>query len=130
MHERGSGIAHCPLSNAYFSSQPFRLREALDAGVKVGLGTDVAGGYSVDIMHAMRCAVSTSRIREGGRIEEATAGNPTDPEPVSIDWKESLYLATRGGAIALDLETGIFENGRPFDAQCSTLCFNLLDSQC
>ena len=39
----GSAVAHCPLSNAYFSSQPFRLREALYTNVKVGLGTDIAG---------------------------------------------------------------------------------------
>ncbi|KAG6898797.1 hypothetical protein C0993_004114 [Termitomyces sp. T159_Od127] len=52
--ERGTAIAHCPLSNAYFSSKPFPLKEALEAGVKVGLGTDVAGGYSLDVMNAMR----------------------------------------------------------------------------
>ena len=120
-----TAIAHCPLSNAYFSAQPFRLREALDAGVPVGLGTDIAGGYSIDIMNAMRQAVIVSRMREGTRVmahHDADASKEKDTEkPLSIDWKEALYLATTGGAIALGLPKGIgtFTVGVPFDAQCS-----------
>ncbi|OSD07262.1 Metallo-dependent hydrolase [Trametes coccinea BRFM310] len=124
----GTAIAHCPLSNAYFSAEPFRLREALDAGVRVGLGTDIAGGYSVDIMNAMRQAVAVSRMREGARtVSKMRSTSPAadvdqetdDDKPVSIDWKEALYLATRGGALALDLPEGCgtFTVGAPFDAQ-------------
>ncbi|ESK95725.1 atrazine chlorohydrolase guanine deaminase [Moniliophthora roreri MCA 2997] len=114
---RQSAIAHCPLSNAYFSAEPFRLREALNKGVKVGLGTDIAGGYSTDIMNAMRQAVIVSRIREGSRIMATREGDIE--EHLSIDWKEALYLATRGGALALNLPhgTGTFQVGAPFDAQ-------------
>ncbi|KAG8702844.1 hypothetical protein FRC09_004506 [Ceratobasidium sp. 395] len=112
LREAGSAVAHCPLSNAYFSTLPFRLREALDMGVKVGLGTDVAGGYQVDIMNAMRQAVITSRMRNGFQTELV----PGDA-PFSIDWKESLYMATRGGAIALGLKSGIIQPGAPFDVQ-------------
>lgn len=65
IHEHGTAIAHCPLSNVYFSAEIFRLREALDEGVKVGLGTDIAGGYSADIMNTMRQAVVVSRVRQG-----------------------------------------------------------------
>ncbi|KAJ7601580.1 hypothetical protein DFH06DRAFT_1276777 [Mycena polygramma] len=101
VHSSGTAIAHCPLSNSYFSAEPFHLREALDEGVKVGLGTDVAGGYSLDLMNSMRHAVSVSRMREGSRQMLA----------------QSLYLATRGGATALELTTGVFDVGRPFDAQ-------------
>ncbi|KAG8685663.1 hypothetical protein FRC09_014595 [Ceratobasidium sp. 395] len=81
-------------------------------GVKVGLGTDVAGGYQVDIMNAMRQAVITSRMRNGFQTELV----PGDA-PFSIDWKESLYMATRGGAIALGLKSGIIQPGAPFDVQ-------------
>lgn len=114
LREAGAAVAHCPLSNAYFSTLPFRLREALDMGVKVGLGTDVAGGYQVDIMGAMRQAVITSRMRNGFQTELV----PGDA-PFSIDWKESLYLATKGGAIALGMKGGVLEPGAPFDAQRS-----------
>ncbi|KAG9127647.1 hypothetical protein FRC07_011233 [Ceratobasidium sp. 392] len=112
LRDAGSAVAHCPLSNAYFSTLPFRLREALDMGVKVGLGTDVAGGYQVDIMGAMRQAVITSRMRNGFQTELV----PGDA-PFSIDWKESLYMATRGGAVALGLKSGIIQPGAPFDVQ-------------
>jgi len=89
----------------------------------VGLGTDVAGGYSLDIMDAMRQAITTSRMREGakmiaraeGGLQEANSG-----ESLSVDWREALYLATRGGALALGLPRGcgLFEVGAPFDVQC------------
>lgn len=118
MAARGSKIAHCPLSNAYFSAKPFPLREALQAGVEVGLGSDCAGGYSLDIMHAMRNAVATSRIREGERVLQAQS-DAVNVAPISIDWKEALYLSTRGGAVALGLSSGVFEPGAPFDAQAS-----------
>ena len=122
-----TAVAHCPLSNAYFSAQPFRLREALDAGVPVGLGTDIAGGYSIDIMNAMRQAVMVSRMREGRRVMASKTGDPasgtgeTEERPLSIDWKEALYLATTGGAAALGLPkgAGTFAVGVPFDAQSS-----------
>ncbi|EDR13170.1 uncharacterized protein LACBIDRAFT_188306 [Laccaria bicolor S238N-H82] len=117
----GSSIAHCPLSNIYFSTEPFPLREALSLHVKVGLGTDIAGGYSLDIMNAMRHAVSVSRIRESSQHEKDTDSQDagTTHKTLAIDWKESLYLATRGGAEALTLpaKSGTFEVGSFFDAQ-------------
>jgi guanine deaminase len=110
-----SAVAHCPLSNSYFSEKPFPLREALDLGVSVGLGTDIAGGYSIDIMNSMRQAVAVSRIREGTRkISDNKNG-----KSLAVDWKDVLYLATRGGAIALGISSGIFQTGAPFDAQYS-----------
>jgi len=118
-------VAHCPLSNAYFSAKPFPLREALDQGVRVGLGTDVAGGYSLDIMNSMRQAVAVSRMREGDRNMKSEAV-ATGTRNLSIDWKEALFLATRGGSLALGLQ-GMFGVGFPFDAQESELsCFVIL----
>ena len=107
-------MAHCPLSNAYFSSQPFRLREALDLNVKVGLGTDIAGGYSIDIMNAMRSAVVTARIREGQRAESVQESLNAEPgKSLSVGWKETLYIATKGGADALNITglKGCFQEG-------------------
>jgi guanine deaminase len=126
--QHGTAIAHCPLSNAYFSARQFPLREALDRGVCVGLGTDIAGGYSIDILGAMRWAVGVARILEGARLEKSggQAAGPEDQANGSIgsrgfgvDWKEALYLGTRGGAVALGLGSGVFKIGAPFDAQLS-----------
>jgi len=122
LHARGTAIAHCPLSNAYFSAAPFPLREAIQQSVTVGLGTDVAGGYSLDIMDVMRQAVITSRMREGAKMMAREKGTLQESEvgSLSIDWREALYLATRGGALALSLPRGcgLFEKGAPFDVQC------------
>ncbi|KAG7440824.1 Metallo-dependent hydrolase [Guyanagaster necrorhizus] len=114
LRECGTAVAHCPLSNAYFSAKPFCLREALDQGLKVGLGTDVAGGYSLDIMNAMRQAVVTSRMRQGSNIM-----NCNSESTLAINWIEALFLATRGGAISLGLPfgCGLFQVGAPFDVQ-------------
>ena len=92
--------------------------------MKVGLGTDVAGGYSLDMMNAMRHAVAVSRIREGSRIMMMD-GTTTVDSKLSIDWKEALFLATRGGAMALGLQ-GLFGVGFPFDAQESEFFFRKL----
>lgn len=120
----GTAIAHCPLSNTYFSHNPFPLREVLDAGVKVGLGTDVAGGYTVDLMNAMRQGVIMSRVREGARVEaevqrKMDGGKADDGKSLAVHWTDLLYVATRGGAEALGLSTGVFAPGVPFDAQQS-----------
>lgn len=92
----------------------------------MGLGTDIAGGYSADIMNAMRQSVAVSRMRQGREIISRFDGKvDRDEGNLAIDWKESLYLATRGGSIALGLQSGTFEVGAPFDAQMSTsLCFH------
>lgn len=119
---RRTAVAHCPLSNAYFSALPFPLREALTLGVRVGLGTDIAGGYSADIMNAMRQTVVVARMREGARIVEAKEEVKEGAESLAVDWRDALYLATRGGALALGLPaaSGTFAVGAPFDAQLST----------
>ncbi len=66
IRERGAGIAHCPLSNVYFSDAVFPLRRMLDAGVHVGLGTDIAGGASPSLLENARHAVINSRMLEAG----------------------------------------------------------------
>ena len=78
-----------------------------------------------------------SRMREGERMERALEmGKGTDEgnEDLSINWKEALYLATRGGAITLGLPggAGTFQVGAPFDAQLSKCIISQqrLSSQC
>ncbi|EIW67597.1 hypothetical protein TREMEDRAFT_33527 [Tremella mesenterica DSM 1558] len=117
VRERGVTVAHCPLSNAYFSDSQFPLREALDEGISVGLGSDIAGGYAVGIQQSMRQSVITSRLRESFKKEDIPSGSPSDGgKSKRVDWKESLYVATRGGKKALQLG-GCWEVGMEFDAQ-------------
>jgi guanine deaminase len=59
--------------------------------------------------------VAVSRIRDGTR--KLSGGERS----LAIDWKDALYLATKGGATALGLACGVFQAGAPFDAQCIEL---------
>lgn len=117
----GTSVSHCPLSNCFFSTRPYPLREALDAGVKVGLGTDVAGGYRLDMMSTMRMAVVIASMRENDRQNMIAKGEIIEEtDSLKVTWIESLYLATTGGMIALGIiEKGKhpFQVGVPFDAQ-------------
>lgn len=113
----GTSISHCPLSNLYFSPErSLPLREALTAGVKVGLGSDVSGGYQVGVGEGMKWAVAVSRAREGARASRAQG---EQEESLAISWKESLFLATLGGAQAMGMGhlVGSFERGKQLDAQ-------------
>ena len=75
--ERGSGISHCPVSNTSLSSGLCPVRELLDEGITVGLGSDVSGGYSSSMLVAAREAGMVSRIRaalhKNKDVEEATS---------------------------------------------------------
>jgi guanine deaminase len=115
IRERGAGIAHCPLSNVYFSDAVFPLRRMLDAGVHVGLGTDIAGGASPSVLENARHAIINSRLLESGvdpRLSRAQRRRPHS----RIDVLTAFWLATTGGGIALDLPVGLFAPGYQFDA--------------
>lgn len=112
---RGAGIAHCPLSNAYFADAVFPLRAALAKGIRIGLGSDVAGGPSVSLLEGMRGAVLASRIMESGTdsaLPPERRGRPGS----RIDIKTAFHLATAGGGDVLDLPIGLFAPGHHFDA--------------
>jgi len=88
------------------------VREMLDAGLEIGLGTDVSGGYSPSILEEVRQAVLVSRHVTMGKGDEA-----------KLSVAEALFLATRGGARVVGLEdrVGGFEVGMEWDAQMVSL---------
>ncbi len=101
----GAGVAHCPLSNAYFANRPFSARAALDAEVRVGLGTDVAGGPSPSLLAQCSHAVVASQ-------QLADAGDPG----ARIDVATAFWMATLGGAELVGANVGLITPGRSFDA--------------
>lgn len=113
---RGAGVAHCPLSNYYFSNAVFPLKRALEKGVRVGLGTDISGGPSASIYDNMRWAVASSRALHDG-VDARLHWDDRGIRDSQVEWRTAFYLATKGGAEALDLPVGSFEPGRYFDAQ-------------
>ncbi|CDQ71280.1 unnamed protein product [Oncorhynchus mykiss] len=82
-------------------------RRVLNHKVKLGLGTDVAGGYSPSMLDAVRRTLDTSK-----------ALTIQDPQYQTLTFEEVFRLATLGGsqALSLDEHTGNFQVGKDFDA--------------
>ena len=103
--ERGVYIAHCPQSNTNIASGIAPVRQYLDAGIHIGLGSDVAGGSSDSIFRAMVDAIQVSKLR--WRLITQ------DDAPIMLD--EAFYMATAGGGEFFG-KVGKFEEGYEFDA--------------
>jgi guanine deaminase len=119
MKERGSAVAHCPLSNFFFAGGSLPCRRLMERANKVGLGTDVAGGYSPSMLNSSRMAVVASRALEHQDIATRKEDSSTGQDHV-LDYRHAFYLATLGGAEALGLQDriGTFGVGMEFDAIC------------
>ncbi|TMS03507.1 Guanine deaminase [Larimichthys crocea] len=105
--QTGASLSHCPNSNISLCSGVLNVRKVLKHKVRLGLGTDVAGGYSASILDAMRRALESSKVL-----------TIQDPEHDTLTFEEVFRLATLGGsqALSLDDQTGNFEVGKDFDA--------------
>lgn len=98
------GVAHNPSSNLKLASGFAPISTMLDAGLKVGIGTDgPASNNDLDMFEEIRLAAF---------ISKSTSGDPTSlPAPMA------LTMATRMGADALQLGhlTGSLEKGKRAD---------------
>lgn len=103
--DRGVMIAHCPQSNGNVRAGVPPIRQLMNMGVKVGLGSDIAGGYSVSIFRAMADAEYLSKIRW---LE-------TNKEDTYLSVPEAFYLGTKGGGQYFG-KVGSFEKDYEFDA--------------
>ena len=104
----GCTLVHCPNSNYSLNSGVARVRDWLDLGVNVALGTDVSGGSSLSMLNAIQIAVIASKSIQ--LLQDCNY------KPLTLI--EALYLATVGGGNALGHEKiGKFEVGMAFDAQ-------------
>lgn len=108
LRDSQAGVAHNPNSNTCLRDGECPVRKLLNAGVKVGLGTDCSAGYSTSILDAMRQASNVSRH---------LAIHSKD-DTVTLGFEEIVFLATMGSArvLALDHQVGNFETGKKFDA--------------
>ncbi len=113
--QHGAGVAHCPMSNAYFANAVFPARRALDAGVRVGLGTDVAGGARPGVLSQCGEAVTMSRLLDEG-VDASLAPESRGLVGSRISITEAFWMATLGGADLLGIPCGLLEVGRQFDA--------------
>jgi guanine deaminase len=110
MAEQGVFAAHCPQSNTNLSSGIAPVRQFLNAGADVGLGSDIAGGVNSSIFRAMSDAIQVSKLRRPLLC--------IDEKAISLE--EAFYLATAGGGMFFSKSDmgncGSFEPGYDFDA--------------
>ncbi|MFN2281070.1 MAG: amidohydrolase family protein, partial [Anaerolineales bacterium] len=99
--DHGCGVAHCPSSNMRLASGAAPILDLVGAGVDVGIGVD--GSASNDGSHLLeeaRQAMLLSRLRAG--IKGASRSGDKNPPIMSA--RQTLELATRGGAAVLGRE--------------------------
>ncbi len=92
VHETGSAVAHCPTSNLFLGSGLFHVHQAKNKRhpMFVGLGTDIGAGTSFSLLQTMNEAYKVAKLNS-----------------YPLDSLKSFYLATLGGAQALDLDDKI-----------------------
>jgi cytosine/adenosine deaminase-related metal-dependent hydrolase len=84
---QGVGVAHCPTSNMRLGAGIARVRDLLEANVRVGLGVDgSASNERSDLFLEVKQALLVARARGG---------------PKAMTVREALRLGTRGGAAVL-----------------------------
>jgi guanine deaminase len=100
LEETQSNIAFCPTSNLFLGSGLFNLKRAVEQNIGVGLGTDIGAGTSFSILQTLGEAYKVQQLR----------GEKLTPF-------KAFYLATLGGARALDMEDliGNFRAGNEAD---------------
>jgi cytosine/adenosine deaminase-related metal-dependent hydrolase len=105
-----SAVVHCPAANAKLGHGIAPVRELLDAGVRVGLGSDsVASNNRMDILEEARLAA----LLQDARLVKHDA----------MTTAEALELATLGGArvLGLDDRIGTLEVGKDADLAAFSL---------
>ncbi|MEG1569615.1 MAG: amidohydrolase family protein, partial [Clostridia bacterium] len=81
------------------------IRRYLNEGIRVGLGTDIAGGFELSVFRAMTDAVQFSKLR--------ACMNGMTERPITLS--EAFYMGTKGGGTLFG-KVGSFEPGYAFDA--------------
>ena len=98
--ETNSAIAFCPSSNLFLGSGLFNLQQAQKYDVNVGFGSDIGAGTTFSMLSTLNEGYKTQQLRNE-----------------KLSPFQSFYLATLGGAIALDLQgtIGNFVKGAEAD---------------
>ena len=86
--ESGAAVAHCPASNLFLPSGIMPLARYLEAGIPVGLGSDVSGGPDPSIFEVMRVGAYAQHALQA-------LGGESRPRLDPLGW---LRRGTIGGA--------------------------------
>lgn len=88
MKDNGVWVAHCPDSNINLISGTAPVRKMMNEGVRVTLGSDIAGGALLAMNQVVTAAIRASKAK---RIE-------TNWGDDFLTVAEAFYLGTTGGA--------------------------------
>ena len=97
-------IAHCPTSNFNVASGMAPIRQFLDEGLKVGLGSDISGGHDLNIFRMMVYAIQVSKMHYQQNHERPF-----------LSLSEAFWIATKSAGSFFG-KVGSFEPGYEFDA--------------
>ena len=114
--QTGTAIAHCPISNVFFSNGVLPSVHIHELGVDIGLGTDVSGGFSPSLFDNIRQAVIASRMLEEG-VDTTVAAEQRGVASSRLTTNEAFYMATAGGGESLSLPIGKIEENYAWDVQ-------------
>lgn len=103
--QNGVMIAHCPTSNENVIAGITPAARYLREGYRIGIGSDVAGGHTLNLLAVMAAAVQVSKLRF----------HYLDDTQKPLSMAEAFYMATAGGG-AFFGKVGKFEPGYAFDA--------------
>jgi len=105
--QNGATAVHCPTSNRFLKSGVMPLRDYLDQNIKVGLGSDIAAGYSLSMFDEMREAIESSKTFQIMNHDSADV----------LNVKEAFYLSTLRAAeiLQIDKTTGSLEKNKSAD---------------
>ena len=104
----GGGVAHCPASNLFLSSGMMPAARYVDAGIPVGLGSDLAAGPELSLFRVMGAAATTQQVLQ-------LSGQLQGERPLELlDW---LRLGTLDDArvLGIDDRVGSIEVGKDAD---------------
>ena len=102
--QTGVKVVHVPESNMKLGSGVARVSAMIRAGITVALGTDgCASNNNLDLFCEMETAAKSAKVFDG--------------DPLSLDARTALGLATTGGAALMGLKTaiGTLERGKQAD---------------
>jgi len=111
----GAWVVYCPTAHHFFGHPEHPVLELVEEGVRVALGSDsAASGDSVDIL-------SETQFLGRARLD--------------LDARTVFQMATEWGAMALGLDSGSLEPGRPADLAAFTPAagrevLGMVDAEC
>lgn len=103
-------VVHCPTSNCNLSSGIAPIRQFLEQGTQVALGSDISGGSHLSIFRVMQYAMQMSKLQY----------SLTNGRSAFLTLSEVFHMATKAGGSFFGNDElghpGSFEQGYAFDA--------------